>query len=92
MNNRHPRGSVYSGIFPLIRRRGSNRYIPLAEDSKKFLAELAPRYQEVLRASGSMDDIAAQLNLPLGTVKSRLHRARKALTDLIARDAEHNRQ
>ena len=43
--------------------------------------ELPLHYRNVFELSGkSYNDIAAILNLPLGTVKSRLHRARKMMS------------
>jgi DNA-directed RNA polymerase specialized sigma24 family protein len=47
------------------------------------LLELLPQKQrELLTAEGSYQDIAARFGLPIGTVRSRLHRARVALVQL----------
>jgi RNA polymerase sigma-70 factor, ECF subfamily len=52
-------------------------------DLHHALRRLPPRHREVLVlhyvAELSLDEVARQLRLPLGTVKSRLHRARAAL-------------
>ncbi|MDS1030747.1 sigma-70 family RNA polymerase sigma factor [Bacillota bacterium LX-D] len=54
---------------------------------QKMLDSLAPEYREVLimreLQSFSYDEIAKKLNCTLGTVKSRLNRARKAMKDLV---------
>ena len=52
-----------------------------------LIDRLKPQYQAVLRATGRYTDRAAQLQIPVGTVRSRLHRARAALTKLRARQA-----
>ncbi len=60
-----------------------------------YYSRLAPHHAEILRAARydldnghhgyvAYEAIATLLNLPLGTVKSRLHRARKALAKLAA--------
>ena len=47
------------------------------------LLELLPqRQRELLLAEGSYQDIASRFGLPIGTVRSRLHRARVALERL----------
>ena len=52
-------------------------------DSDILLAQLSPPYREVLRLfyleEKSYEEVAAMLGLPLGTVKTYLHRARKEL-------------
>lgn len=53
--------------------------------SDKGLIELMPpTYQEALRATGSYADRAAKLNMPQGTIRSRLNRARERLVKLRA--------
>jgi RNA polymerase sigma-70 factor (ECF subfamily) len=54
-------------------------------DLHRALRRLAPRHREVLVlhyvAELPLDEVARQLRLPLGTVKSRLSRARNALAE-----------
>jgi RNA polymerase sigma factor (sigma-70 family) len=54
------------------------------------LASMRPEYAEVLtlfyREDQGYDEIALITNLPLGTVKNRLHRARRALQQCILED------
>jgi DNA-directed RNA polymerase specialized sigma24 family protein len=46
----------------------------------------------MLRQEGSLEEISARLQLPLGTVKSRTHRARAALDALRARSRDSTTQ
>jgi DNA-directed RNA polymerase specialized sigma24 family protein len=58
-----------------------------------LLATLEPNEQAVLRASGSYVDRAKALNLPIGTLRSRLHRARAKLVALREmKQSEPNRK
>ena len=50
-----------------------------------LLALLNPQERDVLRATGAYADIAHQLGVPRGTVRSRLHRARAKLVKLRER-------
>ena len=56
-------------------------------DLHRALQRLSPRHREVLVlhyvAELSVDEVARQLRLPAGTVKSRLSRARRALADEV---------
>ena len=56
-------------------------------DLQRALGRLAPRHREVLVlryvAELSVAEVAAQLRLPAGTVKSRLRRARRALAEQV---------
>lgn len=55
----------------------------LGEELERLLARLAPVERDVLlrfhRRGESIDEIAAALDMPAGTVKSHLHRARRRL-------------
>lgn len=54
------------------------------------LEQLAPRYRTLIRMrffdEYSYEEIAAKLALPLGTVKTQIHRAREQMCRLIARE------
>ena len=69
---------------PRKRNRKRNDYV-LSQDDDILLAQLPPSYAEILRQSGSMKEIANRLAIPVGTVKSRTHRARAAFDELTAR-------
>ena len=53
------------------------------------LEHLAPRYNRLIRMrfleEYSYEEIAEKLNLPLGTVKTQIHRARERMCELIRR-------
>ena len=54
-----------------------------------YLEQLTPRYRELIRMrffdEYSYEEIATKLGLPLGTVKTQIHRAREQMCRLIAR-------
>ena len=56
-----------------------------------FLSKMAPRYRELIELrffrEFSYKEIADQLNLPIGTVKTQIHRAREQLCRYIT---DHN--
>jgi len=52
------------------------------ETDEQLLAALGPEGQAVLRANGSYEERARELNVPVGTLRSRLHRARAKLMAL----------
>jgi hypothetical protein len=56
--------------------------ILVLETDEPFLAALEPNEQAVLRTNGSYEERARELNVPLGTLRSRLHRARAKLVAL----------
>ena len=59
------------------------------EEIEKAIRTLSPPLREVVVmhyfADRSIDEIAAALKIPVGTVKSRLHHAREALASLLPR-------
>ena len=61
-------------------------------DSALLLAQLSPPYREALRLfyleEKSYEEVSAMLGLPLGTVKTYLHRARKQLAGSLTRAAK----
>ncbi len=63
--------------------RDADRHIPAGS-----LAELPPPYRRVLALfyleNKSYDEVSAMLDLPAGTVKTYLHRARKQLAASLA--------
>lgn len=52
------------------------------DQDEELLDQLEPPHRDILRASGSYREISESLNIPLGTVRSRMHRARSALVAL----------
>jgi DNA-directed RNA polymerase specialized sigma24 family protein len=52
------------------------------ETDEPLLAALEPKAQAVLRTNGSYEERAKELNVPVGTLRSRLHRARAKLVAL----------
>lgn len=61
-------------------------------DLHHALRRLSPRHREVLVlhyvAELSVEEVAGQLRLPVGTVKSRLNRARHALAEQFGDERE----
>ncbi len=64
----------------------------LTESDNALLQQLPASFRTILIVHGSYAEIAQQLNIAPGTVRSRLHRARKALTRLRAETLEENSQ
>lgn len=58
-----------------------------------FVTKLPAKYQRLVRLRYfdelSYDEIAKELDAPLGTVKAQLHRARELLSDLVKNKREH---
>jgi DNA-directed RNA polymerase specialized sigma24 family protein len=54
----------------------------VTEEDAPLLLQLAPPHREILLAKGNYKEVGLNLRLPLGTVRSRLHRARAALNRL----------
>lgn len=65
-------------------------------DFRKFIGELSEDHRQVLllfyMEAKSYEEVAKLLDMPLGTVKTCLHRARKALAAAIAHDREGSRK
>ena len=60
------------------------RGVALMQSDDPLLEHLSPPHRQILRAEGSYEEIAAALGIPVGTVRSRLSRARQALVELRA--------
>ncbi len=58
-----------------------------------FVTKLPPKYQRLVRLryfqEFSYDEIAKELDAPLGTVKAQLHRARELMYDLVKGKEQH---
>jgi DNA-directed RNA polymerase specialized sigma24 family protein len=59
----------------------------VGERDRELLSRLSGDHRALLLADGSYKDKAEQLGIPIGTVRSRLHRARASL-ELLRRDAD----
>ena len=75
-------------LFAIERReRSAEEERPLSEALASLLEQIPELYHETLSlriAEGlRYSEIAERLSIPIGTVKSRLHRARRSLLDLI---------
>lgn len=90
----HTQGSqVEASVDGTPRRinRRSTAYL-LSEEDEFLLKDLPGPYAEILRQTGSVEDISKRLQLPVGTVKSRTHRARVALDRLRTTARENIKQ
>ena len=58
-----------------------------------FVTKLPPKYQRLVRLryfkEYSYEEIAEELNAPLGTIKAQLHRARELMYDLVKNKKDH---
>jgi DNA-directed RNA polymerase specialized sigma24 family protein len=65
-------------------RQGASQFkgVHVLETDESLFATLWPKEQAVLQTSGSYEERAKGLNVPVGTVKSRVHRARAKLVAL----------
>jgi|GEM_PF-2116031 len=71
-----------SSVHPGRQRAIQFKGIHLLESDEPLFPALKPNEQAVLRTKGCYDDRAKELNVPVGTLKSRLHRARFKLVAL----------
>jgi hypothetical protein len=72
---------------PIPHEKPSRRAQPFAgftlrESDEELLDQLTPHHQALLRCHGSYGDLAERFGIPIGTLRSRLHRARAALSQL----------
>lgn len=56
----------------------------ITEADAPLIVEMGKTHREVLLASGSYEDLAVQFSVPLGTIKSRINRARTELAKMRA--------
>lgn len=62
-------------------------------DDESLIAQLPPDQQSILRSHGTYAKRAEEFGVAVGTIRSRLHRARGALSRLrAARDASASRE
>ena len=70
-------------------------YENMDDEVKRAIDDLAPEFRSVLLLWATMDlsykEIAVVLSVPIGTVMSRLHRARQKLVQALADFARRNR-
>ena len=62
--------------------------VTINEQDAPLIEKLSVPHREILLAKGNYKEIGRNLNLPIGTVRSRLHRAREALQRLRQEIAE----
>ena len=62
----------------------------LQPGDEAFLDQLSPRQRDILRSQGTYHDLAAAFGVAVGTIRSRLHRARAALFALRERSAQQS--
>jgi DNA-directed RNA polymerase specialized sigma24 family protein len=60
----------------------------LRPGDEELLDQLSPQQQKILLSEGPYNDLAAALGVAVGTLKSRLHRARAALSALRESSAQ----
>lgn len=74
---------------PVSGAKRSQRYLHFAlqPGDEEAIAKLPDFQQAVLKAEGSYASAAAQLGIPIGTFRSRLHRARSAIEKVRERRA-----
>ena len=57
----------------------------LRPGDEELLEQLSTQQQEILRSKGTYNDLAATFGVAVGTIRSRLHRARASLSALRER-------
>ena len=62
----------------------------LQPGDEELIDQLSPQWQEILLSEGPYNDLAAAFGVAIGTIKSRLHRARAALSALRERSAQQH--
>ena len=75
-------GDLVAELREVGLRRGVGLVRRLEAGDEELMTRLTAGYQEILRAKGSYIEIASSLGIAVGTVRSRLHRARSALVKL----------
>ena len=73
---------VQSGSPNTVRRKAKYLNFAFLSGDSELLSSLSEEQRAVLTASGPYKERAEKLGLPIGTVRSRLHRARAALERL----------
>ena len=74
--------TVPSSARPGRQRASQFKGMHVLETDEPLLATLKPKEQAVLLTTGSYEEQARELGVPVGTVRSRLHRARAKLVAL----------
>jgi DNA-directed RNA polymerase specialized sigma24 family protein len=72
------------------KRAQKHQHFMLTSADEALVAMLPPEQQAALRSEGSYAQRAEQMGVAIGTVRSRLHRARNALVKLRQRRDEEN--
>jgi DNA-directed RNA polymerase specialized sigma24 family protein len=80
--NNFDQATAPSSARPSRQRAPQFKGTHLLESDEPLLAALKPEEQAVLLTDGSYEDRAKELNVPVGTLRSRLHRARAKLVAL----------
>jgi DNA-directed RNA polymerase specialized sigma24 family protein len=73
---------------PRLKRVQRFSHFALEPGDEELISQLPELHRSMLALSGSYQEIGQKLNLPGGTVRSRLHRARAALVKM--REARHS--
>jgi hypothetical protein len=67
-----------------ILEKNSQKYMGLGPEpgDEELLDQLTPKHREILRSEGQYTELAVKFGVAVGTIRSRLHRARAALSML----------